>query len=491
MSWLYEKWSLPSEYNGRINVFRSLGEWDIRVEECGESSGYLQRMWRHALGKIPVQSPISRVLVLGLAGGNTVNLLHARWPSCKITAVEIDPVMVEIFRRVRIVPEKWEPNIIVGDATTAVPALTEEFDLVIVDTFIGPTIPGAVISNDFFHALARRLTKTGFLLVNGYAQPETFVAADSAFARCLQWKHSCNELALFQHSSVAGIGNAPGDYVPFRSCREYLERECSAHKNLRMVTENGAYGTYWRLFPTFEETVIGEREPPSVTDGWIRRMTWLPMRRTDIPPGWTRGSERRRTAFSTVDGTEPIERNWSAHAKRHLKQWKGTDTWEVFTPTIDEFIATHAQTHLSFGWKKFFKDLLRMKTRGHGDRIGLIGVRRRGSPNMEAGFAYIDIPEVRQSMHLVSCILDSARNSPVGVGMIYEWFTGARARGLRFCDFDTVWAPGNTDAWYGFSRFKAQFDVTYVNYPGPLTRWSTARRSGRTLSGIADPRRQK
>jgi hypothetical protein len=330
----------------------------------------------------------------------------------------------------------------------------------------------------------------GFLLINAYAQPEIFEAADAIFAQSLRWNYYNNNIALYQHQAVAGIGNAPEDYVPFRSCREYLERECAVHSGLRLVTENGAHGTYWRMFPFFDETVIGEREPPSEIDGWYRHISWSPMRRTDTPSGWTRGTENRRMAFATVDGTEPIERNWSAHARRHLKQWNETTEWEVFTPTLDEFIATHRQSRLSFFWKKFFRDLLRMKTRGHGSRVGLIGVRRQGHTKMEAGFAYIDIPEIRQSMHLVSCILDSARTSPVGVGMIHTWFTGARSRGLKYCDFDTVWAPGNTDAWYGFSRFKSQFDVTYVNYPGMLTRWSTVQRSDRTPFGTADQNRQ-
>ncbi len=84
---------------------------------------------------------------------------------------------------------------------------------------------------------------------------------------------------------------------------------------------------------------------------------------------------------------------------------------------------------------------------------------------MLAGFVCHDIPEAKQSRHLMSFIHPTAKSTPIGVGLMDEWFKYAIAQGFAFLDFGVFWMPGDPESWKGFSRFKGQFGITYVEYP--------------------------
>lgn len=471
MSWIDERWSRKSAINGRIDVWRSFGQWHIFVDGCCESTVDLERIWRKVINRLPKSLPISRVLLIGLAGGSHVNIIGKRWPAAKITAVEIDPEMVELFHRIHKNKISQALEILTGDAAQIVPTLTGTYDLIIVDAFIGHDIPHAIAQRAFFDAVCARLDRNGFVLLNAYRQPSVLEVADRSLVRIATWKHSLNTFAFYQRAEVAR-GVIPAGYVPFRTCREFLERDCIGSPRYRLLSGEGYFGTQWHT-PIFdEETVMSDAQPAIIHDGRIHHVTWNRVERKDIPHGWRAMSGLKRTAFLVIDGAIGSQRTWSSHAKRHLAEWRRQEEWEIVTPTPDEFIAAYRRCHLSWIWKRYFVGLLRDKIVGHHDRVRLIGVRRRGTQQIVAGFASLDVPEIGQSIHLISFIHDVVRRSPIGVGMIDVWVSRARERGVRYCDFDAMWTMGNPESWVGFSRFKAQFNPVYVNYPESLERWS-------------------
>lgn len=60
------------------------------------SYGNLQRVWDKALQEIPM-SNTENILILGMGGGSSIELLRKKYGyHGKITAVELDPVIVQI-----------------------------------------------------------------------------------------------------------------------------------------------------------------------------------------------------------------------------------------------------------------------------------------------------------------------------------------------------------------------------------------------------------
>ena len=114
-----------------------------------------------------------------------------------------------------------------------------------------------------------------------------------------------------------------------------------------------------------------------------------------------------------------------------------------------------------------------MLSRAHGDLFHLYGVVSLDTGELIAGLAVLDVPEIRVSIHVTGFILPIARHTPAGVGLINHWFCESQSRGIRFCDFDGFFAPGDPISWKGFSRFKSQFGVRFVAYPDPF--WRIAR----------------
>src|SRR5690348_7649727 len=119
MSWLHERHIFHSEKNGEITCVRSFGRWSVIVQGYGESAPYMVGLWNHFLKKVP--GAAQRILVLGFGAGGNVKQLHRRFPNATITAIEWDPVMVEIAERFHMYPSKWKPQILIGDASSVLP----------------------------------------------------------------------------------------------------------------------------------------------------------------------------------------------------------------------------------------------------------------------------------------------------------------------------------------------------------------------------------
>jgi spermidine synthase len=87
-----------SKFNGWILVTRSGEVW---VGGVKQTSSRYALLWEDAInrGKDLLDRPVTNVLMLGLAGGGALPAIYEGFPFCNITAVEIDPVMVDIAKR--------------------------------------------------------------------------------------------------------------------------------------------------------------------------------------------------------------------------------------------------------------------------------------------------------------------------------------------------------------------------------------------------------
>lgn len=477
MSWFYEKWSVPSERNGRIDCIRALGKWSVDVNGTNESSSYMYGLWKQAVRHVPKTTSVKRILLLGLAAGSCVEMLHRRFPGCHVTAVEWDPVMIELMKKFRLFHPSHCPEILLGDAAEIVPTITHTYDLIISDLFRGPETPDQVKSSAFFASLRPLLARDGALLLNVYEQLEILNAADAHFSRQSTWKFHLNHVALYKPLGAGTVGDPlPPGYHPFRTRSEFWRRDVHAWPKTTFIEQNGICGIRSWSSPLCVEKYYGDIEPMIDLSGPKRLIIWQRTRRTDRPTGWRRSFAQMNasvTGFVDLEATDNRAFAWSDHAKRQLKRWEARQhDWELTEPTREEFMRVYMTNPLRKSLRDLHRMIIDQKATAHGDRLHFMALKRRSSGTIEAGFVYLDIPELNQSVHIASYILPSAKTDGVGTGLVDVWFKKTIASGLRFADFDLFRGPHDPREWNGFTRFKSQFGTRFIRYPLPLIRWT-------------------
>ena len=157
-----------SPINGKISVIKSLalGTY-IQVENLTQSGGVVYEVWKSALRKIRSKKPkLEKVLILGLGGGSAAKIVQKLWPKVDITGVDIDSVMVELGKKylglggVKIIEE---------DAENYLKNLNlkkKKFDLILVDLYVGDTVPEKFDSPSFIENIKGALFPGGIAVFN-------------------------------------------------------------------------------------------------------------------------------------------------------------------------------------------------------------------------------------------------------------------------------------------------------------------------------------
>jgi len=274
----------------------------------------------------------------------------------------------------------------------------------------------------------------------------------------------------------------PEGFTPHRAFAEVLEREASLTPRTHLISDNTNAGIGWQLGPVYFQMYLGDNEPKIDPEGRKSRIHWQPLLRQDRPKGWHRAwldFRIRMTGVAPIKDPEHYEKAWTDHARRHRNKWlkeKGTQ-WEIITPAYDEFAAAYKKSKKDAALKWMFLSQLKDKLQIHGPLVRLFGIRRKAEhyqPHnpIVAGFACIDAPEAKSSLHFISFIHESVKKTPIGTGLMDEWFRTSIPLGIRFLDFGVFWAQGDPRSWQGFSQFKAQFGIHLIRYPLPLARWT-------------------
>ncbi|RTQ53333.1 methyltransferase domain-containing protein [Hymenobacter gummosus] len=169
---------VPSAINGPLEVTLSNGRKVLDGRTANYSYGSLQRVLRYGLRQLPAVAPLQHVLLLGLGGGSVVHTLRAEFGYAgRITAVELDPVVIRLAAEEFGIRPDAQLRIIEADAFALLPTLPAAgFDLIIVDLFIDLTLPAEVFRPDFWQQLRQRLRPGGYLLFNAIAAEPLAVA---------------------------------------------------------------------------------------------------------------------------------------------------------------------------------------------------------------------------------------------------------------------------------------------------------------------------
>lgn len=155
-----------SKYNGHLRVVRTLGMGTyIQAGGLTQTGGIVESIWKSTLKQIK-EKEVEKILILGLGGGTLAKLLRKKYPSAKITGVEIDEVMIELGKKYLDL-DKYNVDIKIADAVSY-SQLPIRYDLVVVDTYLGdkvveiagsdPDIAEVIIFNRLYYGDKRPAT---------------------------------------------------------------------------------------------------------------------------------------------------------------------------------------------------------------------------------------------------------------------------------------------------------------------------------------------
>lgn len=112
-----------------------------------------------------VEEPKS-ALVIGLGGGTIPSFLRKRFPSMRIDAVDIDPVVVEVAKSHFGFREDDLMRAHVEDGRRFVETAAQRYDLIFLDGFGTDTVPFHLTTREFLDGVRRILTPRGVVIGN-------------------------------------------------------------------------------------------------------------------------------------------------------------------------------------------------------------------------------------------------------------------------------------------------------------------------------------
>jgi spermidine synthase len=156
-----------SSLNGTLELNLVNGKLVLDTKFSNYSYGSLQRILHTGLQAIKFNNNIRRVLILGLGGGSVIQTIRENFKSdALIVAVDIDPKIIDIAINEFNINRFKNVTIIQDDALSYIENSNDTFDLIIVDIFIGDTIPKIFTEVQFINSTVHHLNTDGKLIYN-------------------------------------------------------------------------------------------------------------------------------------------------------------------------------------------------------------------------------------------------------------------------------------------------------------------------------------
>ncbi len=155
-----------SKHNGTLKIEFRDGIKHLNSKNANYSYGALQNIMTFGLHKIEIKN-VDSVLLLGLGGGCVIDLLRKDFEYKKqITAVEIDPVVIDIANNEFSIKNTSKLKIICQDALQFMYHNKTSFDLIIVDLFIDTSVPKSFLNIPFWQDVINAKSSKGVIFFN-------------------------------------------------------------------------------------------------------------------------------------------------------------------------------------------------------------------------------------------------------------------------------------------------------------------------------------
>lgn len=170
------------------------------------------------------------VLVLGMGGGTTVRAYRRLYPGSRVTAVEIDPVIVRAAHEQMGLERGPDLVVHVEDARPFLRRTSESFDVIEVDLFAGgPYAPFYCLTVEFFEETRARLARPGLVSMNVYAPGGDRTLAEAVVATLRRVFPTVLEVPLAEEEVLIAFREEVGmDRVLSRLSEEALPEELRA-----------------------------------------------------------------------------------------------------------------------------------------------------------------------------------------------------------------------------------------------------------------------
>jgi spermidine synthase len=157
---------VKSKFNGTLEITWHNGKKHLNTKNANYSYGSLQDILKFGLEKIQLKS-VHSVLLLGLGGGSVIKTLRNDFNFDKhITAIDIDPVIIDIAKEEFELQNAKNLNIICEDALSFMTKNTKTFDLIIIDLFIDTAMPEQFLNLPFWTAILTAKSTNGNIIFN-------------------------------------------------------------------------------------------------------------------------------------------------------------------------------------------------------------------------------------------------------------------------------------------------------------------------------------
>ena len=191
----FHRQPVDSSKNGQITLRKFFGKTELLVDGFDQSTKYTEIMWRQAVRKVP-KGNIKTVLMLGLGGGSAIKNLQRHFHDCQITVVEWDAKMIALYKEIH--PNNSPITIIYGDAMTVVPALTTNYDLVMIDLFKGNKTPDGLADDEMISAIKNVIAPNGYCLLNAFVSLNLPPLFSKHLTEVEHWQYKYNQLFLYR-----------------------------------------------------------------------------------------------------------------------------------------------------------------------------------------------------------------------------------------------------------------------------------------------------
>ncbi len=157
---------ITSLHNGILELTWYNGKKMLNSKNANYSYGSLQKILKFGLKKIDLKK-VDSILILGMGAGSVIETLREDFDyQNQITAVDIDPVIIEIAHdEFGIVPSDTL-DIICDDALNFLKNTTTTFHLIIIDLYIDLLVPNPFVQLSFWELVTNANAKHGHILFN-------------------------------------------------------------------------------------------------------------------------------------------------------------------------------------------------------------------------------------------------------------------------------------------------------------------------------------
>lgn len=198
--------TFKSDINDDVELIRFMGELRLDMGGLTQSGGVIEKIWSKALNDLTDKNfQPKTVLLLGLGAGSALKVIRKKYKDAKITAIEIDPVVIDIAKNYFSHVNDTKTNVICEDAVDFLEYTPDSFDLVIVDCYQGYKVPKKLNSVSFIRKIK---SQHGLVLINRlfwaeFKKPATeFLTGLSKFFDTKTTRTASNLLIAVKNSKV-------------------------------------------------------------------------------------------------------------------------------------------------------------------------------------------------------------------------------------------------------------------------------------------------